>query len=221
MTRPRVPETDEGIQGEFDVQMYDALAQRLRDKGWMETPHILKAGIGHGLALEVSSGPGYQGLEWLKKTKGTTLEGLDISPEMIKLAERNVEEYGFEGRVKYVPGNAMEMPFEDGRFDGVFSNGAVHEWEEPKRVFDEMHRVLKPGGRLCVTDLRRDINPIMRWLMCMVTKPKEIRSGLLSSINAAYTLNEIGELMEETKFRGCYTAKANIVGLVISGEKQE
>jgi hypothetical protein len=39
----------------------------MRDKGWMETDLILKLGIQHGLALEVGPGPGYLGLEWLKK----------------------------------------------------------------------------------------------------------------------------------------------------------
>jgi len=37
MTRPRVIETDEGIQGEFDVEIYDKMQRRLRDKGWIET----------------------------------------------------------------------------------------------------------------------------------------------------------------------------------------
>jgi ubiquinone/menaquinone biosynthesis C-methylase UbiE len=222
MTKPRIAETDEGIQGEFDVRMYDAMARRLRDRGWMETSEILKAGIDGGLALEVSSGPGYLGLEWLKMTQGTTLEGLDISPEMIRVAERNAGEYGLTDRVKYVEGNAMQMPFEDGRFDAVFSNGALHEWEQPERVLDEVHRVLKLGGRLCITDLRRDMNPLMKWMMWLATKPREIRAGLMSSINAAYTVREIEGLLQGkgTKLKGC-TARAGVAGLVISGKKQE
>ena len=46
----------------------------------------------------------------------------------------------------------METPFEDGRFDAVFSNGALHEWDQPEKVFDEVHRVLKPGGRAVFVD---------------------------------------------------------------------
>ncbi len=219
MTKPRVVETTEGIQGEFDVQMYDDMARRLRDKGWMETSEVLKAGIDSGLALEVSPGPGYLGLEWLKKTDGTALEGLDISLEMIRVAERNAMEYGLSDRVKYIPGDAMQMPFENSRFDAVFSNGALHEWAEPGRVFGEIHRVLKPGGRFCVTDLRRDINPIMKWLMWLATSPKAIRPGLISSINAAYTVREMVGLLEGTELRGCYTARSNPAGLVITGQE--
>ena len=58
MVRPRVVETEEGIQGEFDVDMYDQMMRRLRDKGWLEVNVILKAGISSGLGLEVGPGPG-------------------------------------------------------------------------------------------------------------------------------------------------------------------
>jgi len=66
MPRPRVVETDSGIQGEFIVAVYDEMQRRLRDKGWIETKDIIKSGITKGCALEIGSGPGYLGLEWLK-----------------------------------------------------------------------------------------------------------------------------------------------------------
>jgi ubiquinone/menaquinone biosynthesis C-methylase UbiE len=86
MTRPRVIETDEGIQGEFTVQIYDRMQRKLRDKGWIETKDVINSGITDGLALELGPGPGYLGLEWLKNTSGTTLIGLDISEDMISVA---------------------------------------------------------------------------------------------------------------------------------------
>jgi hypothetical protein len=67
MGKSRVVETDHGIQGEFVVQDYDKMMRYLRDKGWMETDHIINWGLDHGLAMEVGPGPGYLGLEWLKK----------------------------------------------------------------------------------------------------------------------------------------------------------
>ena len=218
MAKKRIVETAEGIQGEFDVAMYDAMMRRLRDRGWMETDMVLKDGIKQGLALEVGPGPGYLGLEWLKKTEKTSLKALEISPEMIKVAERNAGEYGLADRVKYIPGDAKEMPFDDNTFDGVFTNGSLHEWAEPERVLSEIYRVLKPGGRLSVSDLRRDMNPVMKWFMWLVTKPKEIRPGLISSINAAYTLKEIKSLLEDSNLKGC-EVRQNIIGLVITGEK--
>ena len=58
MTKPRIVETNQGIQGEFNVTVYDQMMKRLRDKGWMETSQIIKSGIDKGLALEVGPGPG-------------------------------------------------------------------------------------------------------------------------------------------------------------------
>jgi len=66
MVKPRVIETSEGIQGEFDVQAYDQMARKLRDRGWIVTNDIIRSGMTSGLALELSPGPGYPGLEWLK-----------------------------------------------------------------------------------------------------------------------------------------------------------
>lgn len=65
MTRERIIETTEGIQDEFDVEMYDSMMRDLRDKGWIETKDIIKSGITSGHALEIGPGPGYLGLEWL------------------------------------------------------------------------------------------------------------------------------------------------------------
>ena len=110
MTRPRVPETDQGIQGEVNVTLYDQMQKTLRDKGWIETEKLLDQGIAQGCALEIGPGPGYLGLEWLKHTQGTTLRGLEISADMIALAERNAGEYGLSQRVEYVHTSGSRMP---------------------------------------------------------------------------------------------------------------
>lgn len=218
MVKPRVVETEEGIQGEFNVEIYDRMMRRFRDKGWLEVNLLLKAGICSGLALEVGPGPGYLGLEWLRKTEGTHLKGLDISPEMIEIAKKNAREYNLEERVTYFKSDAQKMPFEESSFDAVFTNGSLHEWSGPKKIFDEIYRVLKPKGRYCISDLRRDMNPFLKWFMKLMTKPKEIKPGLVSSINASYTVDEAQRILKETKLRECRVEKS-IMGLVITGEK--
>lgn len=44
MFKPRIFETEEGIQGEYDVRLFYQMARRMRDKGWLETKKILKSG---------------------------------------------------------------------------------------------------------------------------------------------------------------------------------
>jgi ubiquinone/menaquinone biosynthesis C-methylase UbiE len=218
MTRPRVIETDQGIQGEFTVNFYDQMQRSLRDRGWIETKDIIKSGITKGLALEIGPGPGYLGLEWLKNTQETSLKGLDISADMISIAERNAAEYGLSNRVEYFHSSGDRMPFEDEKFDAVFTNGSLHEWSDPKNTLNEIWRVLKKGGRFFVSDLRRDMFFLIKWFLWINTKPKEIRTGLITSINAAYTSDELKKLAEETNLEN-YLVSGNPIGLKLTGVK--
>ena len=156
MLKQRIPETDEGIQDALTVEVFDQFARNMRDKGYHNIDGFLNAGIKGDGILEIGPGPGYVGLELLKALPDTQLTGCEISPEMRKLAQKNASAYGFADRVNYVQGNGMQMPFPDGMFDAVFSNGSLHEWEEPVQVFDEIHRVLRPGGAVCICDMRRE-----------------------------------------------------------------
>jgi len=218
MTRPRVPETDEGIQGEFTVQIYDRMQRKLRDKGWIETKDVINSGITNGLALELGPGPGYLGLEWLKNTTGTTLIGLDISEDMISVAERNADEYGLSDRADYVQSSGERMPFKEETFDAVFTNGSLHEWSEPEKTFDEIWRVLKKSGRVFISDLRRDMLFLIKWFLWVSSKPKEMRQGLVTSINAAYTPGELVKLSKQTRLENC-TVSGNPIGVMLAGEK--
>ena len=186
--------------------------------GFIQTDQILKLGITEGLALEIGPGPGYLGLEWLKKTEGTKLTGIEISQEMINLAEKNARKYGLVERVKYVEGDAQKMPFENKIFDGIFTNESLHEWSQTKMILDELFRVLKPGGIYFISDLRRDIRPFMKWFIKLVTKPKEEQPSLMSSINASYTIEEIESILAETSLKE-HKVKKNIMGFVITGVK--
>jgi ubiquinone/menaquinone biosynthesis C-methylase UbiE len=83
---------------------------------------------------------------------------------------------------------------------------------------DEIARVLKPGGRYIITDMKRDMSPFMKWALWLIAKPREIRRGLISSINAAYTLSEIKHLVTKTRLQSS-TITQNIMGIEIVGQK--
>jgi ubiquinone/menaquinone biosynthesis C-methylase UbiE len=219
MVKKRIVETDSGIQDELAVETYDSFLRRMRDRGWLETNLIIATGINKGLSLEIGPGPGYLGLEWLKKTENTQLKGIEISANMIKLAEKNANEYGFINRVNYIMGDASNMPFSDNTFDGVFTNGSLHEWSQPEKIFNEIYRVLKPQGIYFISDMRRDMNFVIKWFMKAIAKPKEIRSGLITSINASYTPKEIQSILSGTALKNS-TISCNPMGIIIKGIKQ-
>jgi ubiquinone/menaquinone biosynthesis C-methylase UbiE len=203
MAKPRVSDLDHGIRGEGIVKTYDRSLRHLRDIGIFHANSILKSRIDLGCVLEIGPGPGYMGLDWLKKTEDTTLKGLDISQEMVALATKNAKDHGLDSRAEYLVGDASNIPFRDGYFDAVFSTNTLHEWISPEVVFDEIHRVLRPGGKYFISDLRRDMNPITRWFIvyCQPKGPKEYREGLVRSINSAYTLSEVGAIMAKTQLK--------------------
>ncbi|MDD3393127.1 MAG: class I SAM-dependent methyltransferase [Clostridia bacterium] len=216
MVKARVIETNEGIQNEVAVEMFDVFARSMRDKGWNGVDGMIASGIKGGDVLEVGPGPGYVGLELAKKIHPTSLTGCEISPAMLRFSEKNAAEYGISAR--YVLGNCMNMPFEDESFDAVISNGSLHEWENPICAFDEIFRVLRTGGRFCITDLRRDVNSLKKTMVYLSTKPKEMRPGLLTSLNAAYTVSEINALLYRSKLHHA-TVSSDFFGLSIAGQK--
>lgn len=216
MVKAREIETNEGIQNEITVEAFDLFARSMRDKGWNGVDGMIASGIKGGDVLEIGPGPGYVGLELAKKLNPSSITGFEISPAMIRIAEKNAAEYGIP--VRYVLGNCMEMPFEDERFDAVISNGSLHEWENPLRVFHEIARVLRPGGRYCITDLRRDVHLLKKVLVYLSTQPKEMRPGLVTSLNAAYTVSEITELLRQSNLHGA-AVTADFFGLCIVGDK--
>ena len=216
MLKPRVIETNVGIQNELTVEVFNTFAKTMRDKGWHGVDSMLKSGIISGNILEIGPGPGFVGLELLKRLPGSALTGCEISPAMIKVSEKNAASY--KADAKYVQGNAMNMPFDDSSFDAVISNGSLHEWEEPKRVFNEIYRVIRQGGRYCITDMRRDVGKLKQLLVYSSTKPKEMRPGFISSLNASYTANEILDILHKSNLKNA-SVKNEFFGLCITGEK--
>lgn len=218
MTKPRIPETDHGIQGEVTVAQYDQMQRGFLKKGWMETQALLDSGIKEGHALEIGHGPGYLGLEWLKHTQNTTLTGFDISPDMHELVKRNAKEYALTERTQYRLGNCDHLPFDDNSFDAVFTNGSLHEWENPQAAFDEIWRVLKPGGRYFISDLRRDMNFLILGFLWLGCRPTVMRPGLVTSVGAAYTPQELRKLTAPTKLKDSEIS-GNLIGITITGQK--
>ena len=147
-------------------------------------------------------------------------QGIDLTPRHCELARAHLEAMGLEGTV--VNGDAEAMPFPDGTFERLSSNGVLHHTPDMPAALREAHRVLRPGGEARIIVYNR--SSLHYWVQKFVVEGI-LRRGLLeersmegvlsrsvefSSIGArplvrVYSPRQMRRLMREAGFRDVRT----------------
>ena len=188
------------------VEQYRAEARRLSGQ------------VGEGSSvLEVAPGPGYLAIE-LARLGGYRVVGLDISKTFVELATENAKKAGVQ--VAFHHGNASAMPFGPGSFDLIVCRAAFKNFSEPLGAIEEMYRVLKPGGKAFILDLRpdastEDIAAAIRemklsWWNSLLTK-LTFKHMLLKRAHSKETFRR---MVAQTPFKTC-TFREESIGLEV------
>lgn len=130
---------------DFDDSTYfdearDLLTTRLKrnkiDLDWFKGKECLDAGCGGGRYTTALASLGFK-----------SVIGIDMGTKGIEDARKRISNFPLKDKIEFMVGNVLELPFEDDRFDFVFSNGVLHHTNDPEKGIDEIYRVLKPGGK--------------------------------------------------------------------------
>src|ERR1700730_14640760 len=121
------------------------------------------AGVGNPFSLrrlqrgervvDVGSGAGFDSFIAAGQVGSTgQVVGVDMTPEMLTKSRQTAEQFGF-AHVQFREGLAESLPVPDGWADAVIANGVINLCADKRAVFDEIRRVLKPGGWLQYADI--------------------------------------------------------------------
>ena len=115
---------------------------------------VLAALPAGGTALDVGTGPGQLPLELTRRRGDVRVVGIDPSADMVRHACERIAAAGLSDRVEIREASAENLPFPDESFDAVVSTLSAHHWADSAAAVAEQARLLRPGGRLWVFDLR-------------------------------------------------------------------
>ena len=144
-----------------------------------------------------------------------TVKGIDLSNGMLEVARKKVADKGLQEQITFEQGDCLRMRFSSESFDAVTVAFGVRNFEHIDRGYEEMYRVIKPGGMLCVLELSTPQNRFIRFFydlyaMHIIPFVGSLKSGdksayryLPESIAAVPQGEQMLEIMRSAGFKHC------------------
>lgn len=123
--------------------------------------------------LDVAAGPGTSAI-FLAQRFGGEVVGIDYSADLVKKATAQAREAGLSHRVRFQQGDAERLRFAENSFDTVICECAFCTFPDKTAAAGEFARVLRPGGRVGLSDLTRadgplpqELESLLAWIACL------------------------------------------------------
>lgn len=158
---------------------------------------------GQSPILDLGTGTALIPIEFCRQSPKGVVVAVDAAAHMLKIAESNVRQAGFESRISCRLVDAKHMAFADGTFPAIMSNSIVHHIPEPRTVFAEIARVAEKGATILVRDLLRpnDEATLRQLVETYAAGANEHQKRMFAeSLHAALTLEEVKELVAGVGF---------------------
>ena len=138
----------------YDTEVVDRLPDRAVESfAGVGNPFSLRRLEPGERVVDVGSGAGFDSFIAAGQVGDTgSVVGVDMTPEMLEKSRETADALGL-GNAEFREGLAERLPVEDGWADAVISNGVINLCADKKAVFEEIRRVLRPGGRLQFADI--------------------------------------------------------------------
>jgi ubiquinone/menaquinone biosynthesis C-methylase UbiE len=135
---------------EFHILGRESTVELLRRVNIGSNDKILDVGCGLGGTCR-----------YIASTYNADVVGIDITEAYCKLARLLSRQTGLDDRVRFIQANALELPFEDEQFDTVVTLHTQMNIQQKKQFYEELFRVLKPGGQLAFYDIFADRSSVI------------------------------------------------------------
>lgn len=213
-----------------DVAPYYDRANHIASAGlwnWFLTEFMSMIDVRPGeRVLDVCAGTNAIGIALLRREPSLDVRAIDRSAAMQEVGRRRAHDRGLQ--IDSVIGDVHDLPFPDNHFDVVTLQYASRHLRI-KRVLQEIHRVLKPGGRFYHCDMLRPANPVVERLyyaylrLCLAFTGFLFRSGpaalnckgyFVNALQMFYSAEELSGMLVETGYRdvGTKTILAGMIG---------
>ena len=148
---PEVMDTHE------EAEAYDAMDHSAVNVAFVE--RVVELGAREGHFLDLGTGPAQIPIFLAQRCPKIRITGIDLSVNMLTLGEQHVAEAGLANRIALECVDAKALPYPDLSFEGVISNSIIHHLPDPMAAFQEISRVIRPGGLILIRDLMRPDTP--------------------------------------------------------------